>query len=234
MGIDETQSYCSHWLSPNIFLYDTSWICDSAIIISFTQYFLPGWHNCGYKPKRKMQLCYEKEPVEGLPIELLKSIVLQSFPQDDYLYYIHQWLSVIHNPPGPTLAIFAQQATSLRFARRWSQPWKAMLNLITMSMLIMNFWWHPGSTTYGSTPVYTTYSSTSTSATSMDSPSESYKKQNGLDYPVNVARWGKHFHLLIVNASLFPSQPLFFTRNVARQTVSTHFVFPSDIELYPR
>jgi len=38
---------------------------------------------------------------------------------------------------------------------------------------------------------------------------ESYKKQNGLDYPVNVAR------------------------NVARQTVSTHFVFPSDIELYP-
>ena len=23
-------------------------------------------------------------------------------------------------------------------------------------------------------------------------------------------------------------------RNVARQTVSTHFVFPSDIELYPR
>jgi len=38
---------------------------------------------------------------------------------------------------------------------------------------------------------------------------ESYKKKNGLDYPVNVAR------------------------NVARQTVSTHFVFPSDIELYP-
>merc|ERR1740123_603864 len=40
-------------------------------------------------------------------------------------------------------------------------------------------------------------------------PSESYRKRNKLDYPVNVAR------------------------NVARQTVSTHYVFPSDIELYP-
>lgn len=37
----------------------------------------------------------------------------------------------------------------------------------------------------------------------------SYKKKNDLDYPVNVAR------------------------NVARETVNTHFVFPSDIELYP-
>jgi len=37
----------------------------------------------------------------------------------------------------------------------------------------------------------------------------SYKKLKKLDYPVNIAR------------------------NVARQTVSTHFVFPSDIELYP-
>jgi len=36
-----------------------------------------------------------------------------------------------------------------------------------------------------------------------------YKKKKGLDYPVNVAR------------------------NVARMTASTHFVFPSDIELYP-
>jgi len=38
---------------------------------------------------------------------------------------------------------------------------------------------------------------------------ESYKQQNNLDYPINVAR------------------------NVARQNVQTHFVFPSDIELYP-
>jgi len=36
-----------------------------------------------------------------------------------------------------------------------------------------------------------------------------YKKKKGLDYPVNVAR------------------------NVARVTASTHYVFPSDIELYP-
>jgi len=37
-----------------------------------------------------------------------------------------------------------------------------------------------------------------------------YKKKLGLVYPVNVAR------------------------NVARVTAATHFVFPSDIELYPR
>lgn len=37
----------------------------------------------------------------------------------------------------------------------------------------------------------------------------SYKKRLGLDYPVNIAR------------------------NVARMTAVTHFVFPSDIELYP-
>ena len=37
-----------------------------------------------------------------------------------------------------------------------------------------------------------------------------YKKKLSLDYPVNVAR------------------------NVARLTAATHFVFPSDIELYPR
>ena len=37
----------------------------------------------------------------------------------------------------------------------------------------------------------------------------SYKKRLGLDYPVNIAR------------------------NVARMTAATHFVFPSDIELYP-
>ena len=37
-----------------------------------------------------------------------------------------------------------------------------------------------------------------------------YRHRLGLDYPVNVAR------------------------NVARITASTHFVFPSDIELYPR
>ena len=36
-----------------------------------------------------------------------------------------------------------------------------------------------------------------------------YKKRLGLDYPVNIAR------------------------NVARMTAATHFVFPSDIELYP-
>ena len=41
------------------------------------------------------------------------------------------------------------------------------------------------------------------------SPGETYRKRLKLDYPVNVAR------------------------NVARQTVSTHFVFPSDMELYP-
>ena len=29
-------------------------------------------------------------------------------------------------------------------------------------------------------------------------------------------------------------KPKLFVRNVARQTVSTYFVFPSDIELYPR
>ena len=37
-----------------------------------------------------------------------------------------------------------------------------------------------------------------------------YRHRLGLDYPVNVAR------------------------NVARITAGTHFVFPSDIELYPR
>jgi len=46
--------------------------------------------------------------------------------------------------------------------------------------------------------------------TNPQTQTQSYKKQNGLDYPVNLAR------------------------NVARQTVSTHFVFPSDVELYPR
>ena len=44
---------------------------------------------------------------------------------------------------------------------------------------------------------------------SLASPGETYRKRLKLDYPVNVAR------------------------NVARQTVSTHFVFPSDMELYP-
>ena len=39
--------------------------------------------------------------------------------------------------------------------------------------------------------------------------STTYKRSKELDYPVNVAR------------------------NVARQTALTHFVFPSDIELYP-
>ena len=56
------------------------------------------------------------------------------------------------------------------------------------------------------------------------SSTESYRKQKGLDYPVNVARWENQklskYHL--------------FVRNIARQTVSTHFVFASDIELYPR
>ena len=52
-----------------------------------------------------------------------------------------------------------------------------------------------------------------------------YKKQNGLDYPVNVARWN------IVGKT---SKNVPFVRNIARQTVSTHFVFPSDVELYPR
>jgi len=41
------------------------------------------------------------------------------------------------------------------------------------------------------------------------SSKKTYRKSNHLDYPVNVAR------------------------NVARVTASTHFVFPSDIELYP-
>jgi beta-1,4-glucuronyltransferase 1 len=39
--------------------------------------------------------------------------------------------------------------------------------------------------------------------------SESYKRLRDLDYPVNVAR------------------------NIARETANTHFIFPSDIELYP-
>ncbi len=39
--------------------------------------------------------------------------------------------------------------------------------------------------------------------------SSSYKTENKLDYPVNVAR------------------------NIARETANTYFVFPSDIELYP-
>merc|ERR1719295_796482 len=55
----------------------------------------------------------------------------------------------------------------------------------------------------------TTDASLNTHATASPTQTESYKKTKGLDYPVNVAR------------------------NVARQTVSTHFVFPSDIELYP-
>ena len=37
-----------------------------------------------------------------------------------------------------------------------------------------------------------------------------YRHRLNLDYPVNVAR------------------------NVARVTANTHFVFPSDVELYPR
>ena len=37
-----------------------------------------------------------------------------------------------------------------------------------------------------------------------------YRHRNNLDYPINVAR------------------------NVARTTANTHFIFPSDIELYPR
>ena len=37
-----------------------------------------------------------------------------------------------------------------------------------------------------------------------------YRHRNNLDYPINVAR------------------------NVARVTANTHFIFPSDIELYPR
>ena len=39
---------------------------------------------------------------------------------------------------------------------------------------------------------------------------DSYKKQENIFYPVNVAR------------------------NIARETATTHYVFPSDIELYPR
>ena len=37
----------------------------------------------------------------------------------------------------------------------------------------------------------------------------SYKERKGILYPVNVAR------------------------NIARESAATHFVFPSDIELYP-
>ena len=40
-------------------------------------------------------------------------------------------------------------------------------------------------------------------------PFKSYRSTNNLTYPVNVAR------------------------NIARQTATSHFVFPSDIELYP-
>ena len=37
-----------------------------------------------------MQLCYEKEPIEGLPIELVEKYSLQIFPHKDYLYYIQK------------------------------------------------------------------------------------------------------------------------------------------------
>ena len=40
-------------------------------------------------------------------------------------------------------------------------------------------------------------------------PFKSYRSTNNLTYPVNVGR------------------------NIARQTATSHFVFPSDIELYP-
>ena len=180
MGIDETQSYRSYWLSPNIFLYDTYWICDSALSISFSQYFLPGWQ--ARKKKEKLKEIKNAAllwKIEGLPIEFLKGIVLQSFPHDDYLYT----RSLIGN-----LCLASNQSAICQEVKpAMESPAKFDNNLI------INFWWHRGSTTSGSTPVYTTYSTTSTSATSMDSPSESYKKQNGLDYPVNVARWGNIF-----------------------------------------
>ena len=54
---------------------------------------------------------------------------------------------------------------------------------------------YPGSDEVTTSSTIGSTLSTSTSATTMaSSPAESYKKQNGLDYPVNVARWGKRFH----------------------------------------
>ena len=120
-----------------------------------------------------------------------------------FVKFSPQWLSLLHPPmiicyTQPTRSHIGNLCSASNQSAICQEVKPAMESHVKFdNNLIMNFWWHPGSTTYGSTPVYTTYSTTSTSATSMDSPSESYKKQNGLDYPVNVARWGKHFHLLM-------------------------------------
>ena len=80
--------------------------------------------------------------------------------------------------------------------------------------------WQPGNGETNATNTNATAGPTETA--------ESYKKKNGLEYPVNVARWGNSSSCRNYQSKTF------CVRNVARQTVSTHFVFPSDIELYPR
>ena len=106
--------------------------------------------------------------------------------------HLHEYLIVVW--PDPTLAILTLQTTKLRCIRRrwwwwWMWWWRCLqtcwccyYNDIILSRI--SCWklqtWHLGNGELASRSNVTTNPQTQT---------QSYKKQNGLDYPVNLARW---------------------------------------------